>query len=166
MLLLRQGDDHGQRQHSLCELSTASGRGDPLTLYLDAVICCEFSTASGRGEPLTLTLYRVEEAAKEQFTMHFTCRLQNPEVSHSCGGALLAYKSVALHLDIGSNSLPGRSSLAKTASLVAPTAASLPSGKCSGSGWLQSHSSRDSHLRGDGFHKHLSAPTSGKEAHE
>lgn len=57
-------------------------------IHSDAVICCELSTASGRGDPLTLTLYLGKKAAKEQFTMHFTCRLHNPEVAHSCGGAL------------------------------------------------------------------------------
>lgn len=42
--------------------------------------------AAGRGGPLPL--YLMKKAAREQFTVHFTCRLQKPEVAHSSLRAL------------------------------------------------------------------------------
>lgn len=98
--------------------------------------------------------------------MHFTCRLQNPEVAHGSWGTLPGQEECGPPFGKGKELSPMEEPTGEAASLVAPTAVSLPSVNCQGPGWLQSHSVRDSHLRGDGFHKHLSAPTSDKEAHE
>lgn len=63
----------------------ATGNKD---IHSDAVVGCKLSTASGCGEGGPLPLYLMKKAAREQFTVHFTCRLQKPEVAHSSLRAL------------------------------------------------------------------------------